>query len=90
MESIIFTLLYDKMFEKKCTQDPEQKERHKKLANVVDSFLKTLSPDQKILFDKFEELKDLCWAFEVDCAYECGFKIGGRLVFEMYHLDLDK
>ena len=90
MESIIFTLLYDKMFEKKYTQDSEQKERHKKLEKLEDDLLKTLSPEQKKLFDDYIEIFGACWAFEVNGAYECGFKIGGRLVSEIYHLNLDK
>ena len=50
MESIILTLLYDKMFEQKCTQDPEQKERHEVLGKLEDNLLKTLSPEQKKAF----------------------------------------
>lgn len=90
MESIIFTLLYDKMFEKKYTQDSKQKERHKKLGKLEDDLLKTFSTEQKKLFDDYIEIFGACWAFEVNGAYECGFKIGGRLVSEMYHLNLDK
>ena len=90
MESIILTLLYDKMFEQKCTQDPEQKERHEVLGKLEDNLLKTLSPEQKKLFDSYVDVYSACWSFETDCAYECGFKIGGRLVSEMYHLDLEK
>jgi hypothetical protein len=37
MESIILTLLYDKMFEQKCTQAPEQKERHEVLGKLEDN-----------------------------------------------------
>ena len=90
MKSIILTLLYDKMFEQKCTQAPEQKERHEKLEKIADSLLNSLSPEQKKLFDSYVDVYSACWSFETDCAYECGFKIGGRLVSEMYHLDLDK
>ena len=90
MESIILTLLYDKMFEKKYTQDLEQKERHEVLGKLEDNLLKTLSPEQKKLFDSYVDVYSACWSFEADCAYECGFKIGGRLVSEMYHLNLDK
>ena len=90
MESIILTLLYDKMFEQKCTQAPKQKERHEVLGKLEDNLLKTLSPEQKKLFDSYVDVYSACWSFEADCAYECGFKIGGRLVSEMYHLDLDK
>ena len=59
------------------------KERMEYMARHHDSLLKTMTDEQKEIFEKFDD----CWSEYISLAekaiFEYAFKLGGRLMLEM-------
>ena len=68
--------------EDSCNNSIEMKELMEYMARHHDDLLKTMTDEQKEIFEKFDE----CWSEYISLAekaiFEYAFKLGGRLMLE--------
>ena len=87
MKNILQQLYYGELYESEniVTEMSSQRMGNKETTlKAYEILMRTLSAEQKALFNKWQDLDCGDWSYNVEAAYIRGFKIGAQIIIEVH------